>query len=350
MKKARNYLVMFIVLSLGLLSMAAFITNEASAEDNPFKYVSENRWVSSTNCEESLCITVHDGYDLTNISKGKKGEYNNHKPVWSKEGDMITWFRTTGGSDAGPFNFYKSHICLINADGTGFRELTDNKNANLNPTWTRDGSNKITFNRFNPSGIDINIYMISPDGEQNSEVRVNNPRYCEWAESNLKDGRIFIWRISRGWFALNALLPGDALPNTQKYFLLDPKTREYYPVERPNKYPVHKLSVSASETKVVYMKDLSGNALTYNDCVIAYAEFDLNGLVVKNEVIISPEDKSYTDMYPRWSADEKYIFYSSSRGGKMQQYLYSLETKETHMVSDPNLAVDQYPNFEDLPK
>ena len=98
------------------------------------------------------------------------------------------------------------------------------------------------------------------------------------------------------------------------------------------------------------MKDLSGNALTYNDSVIAYAEFDLENLAVKNEVVISPEDKSYVDMYPRWSHDEKYIVYSSSRGGKMQQYIYSLETKETHLFTDPSLGADMYPSFEDLPK
>ena len=89
------------------------------------------------------------------------------------------------------------------------------------------------------------------------------------------------------------------MKNVQTYHLLNPERGTYELVERPNKYPVHKLSVSPSETKVAYMKDLNGNPLYYNDCVIAYAEFDQENLVIKNEVVISPEDKSYTDSYPR---------------------------------------------------
>jgi Tol biopolymer transport system component len=174
--------------------------------------------------------------------------------------------------------------------------------------------------------------------------------HAEWAESGLKDGRIFIWRVKPVSFLINRLIPWYTVPGTQSYYLLDPIEGKYYPVERPNKYPVHKLSVSPSETKVVYMKDLDGNQISYNDCVIAYADFDSANLVVKDEVVISPEDESYVDMYPRWSPDERYIIYSSSRSGKMQQYMYSLDTGETHMVSDPSLGTDMYPCFEDLPK
>jgi hypothetical protein len=351
-----NYFITFIALSMAVLCPLAFAEAESPDQGDPFDFASSNRWVSSTNRQNwELCITLHDGDNLTYLTEQPAKGTRDHKPVWSKTGDMITFFRATGGSDRGDFNLYKTHICVINADGTGFRELTDATHANLNPTWTRDGSNRIIFNRISEAGDRIVIYWISPDGEKNSEEMITAPdraeKYnAEWAESGLKDGRIFLTRFNVIPGLANAIIPGYTVPGIQSYYLLNPIQKTYEPVERPNKFPVHKLSVSPSETKVAYMKDLNGDPRSYNDSVIAYADFDLENLVVKNEVVISPEDESYVDMYPRWSHDEEYIIYSSSRGGKMQQYMYSLDTEETHMVSDPSLRADQYPCFEDLPK
>ena len=329
------------------------VTTYAQDQDDPVIFSNSNRWVSSTKVyyQNSLRITIHDGKDTKFITEG----HRDHKPVWSKEGDMITFFRATGETDAKPFNEYRTHICVINSNGTGFKTLTDAENPNLNPTWTRDGSNRIIFSRLAKSTFGNNtIYWIATDAQINDASLISNPDNTEWAESGLKDGRIFIYRISRTMYILNYITPFYTWPYTQSYLLLDPKTKKYYPVRRQNKYPTHKLSLSPSETKVVYMKDLDGKLETYNDAVIAYADFDLENLVVKNEVVISDENRDHIDMYPRWSPDERYIVYSSSRGvghmWEMKQYIYDLETRKTHKISDHNFTVDMYPCFEDLPK
>jgi len=192
MKSANNYFIAGMALSLTALCLVVSVEAQESGRAEAMDYVSSHRWVSSTVCVEgALCITLHDGDELKVLAEGKAGEHNNLKPVWSREGDMITWFRPTGGSDMRTFNLFESHICVINADGTGYRELTDDSNANLNPTWTRDGSNKIIFNRYDRSGADIDVYWIDPNGEKNSEELIGTPRHEEWAESGLKDGRIF---------------------------------------------------------------------------------------------------------------------------------------------------------------
>ncbi len=329
------------------------VTTYAQDQDDPVIFSKSNRWVSSTKVyyQNSLRITIHDGKDTKFITEG----HRDHKPVWSKEGDMITFFRATGETDAKPFNEYRTHICVINSNGTGFKTLTDAEDPNLNPTWTRDGSNRIIFNRMAKNTFGNNtIYWIATDAQINDASLISNPDNTEWAESGLKDGRIFIYRISRTMYILNYITPFYTWPYTQSYLLLDPKTKKYYPVRRQNKYPTHKLSLSPSETKVVYMKDLDGKLETYNDAVIAYADFDLENLVVKNEVVISDENRDHIDMYPRWSPDERYIVYSSSRGvghmWEMKQYIYDLETRKTHKISDHNFTVDMYPCFEDLPK
>jgi hypothetical protein len=101
------------------------------------------------------------------------------------------------------------------------------------------------------------------------------------------------------------------------------------------------------------MKDLDGKLQTYNDAVIAYAEFDADQLVVMNEIVISEKDKDHIDMYPRWSSDERYIIYSSSREGNMwdmKQYIYDLSTGKTHGIPLGDLTLDMYPSFKGLPK
>ena len=326
----------------------------AQDQDDPVIFAKSNRWVSSTTSDNysTLRITIHNGENFKFITEG----HRDHKPVWSKKGDMITFFRATGETDAKPFNEYRTHICVVNDDGSGFKELTDAENPNLNPTWTRDGSNKIIFNRLSKSKYGkCKIFWMAADSQMNDTLLISNPDNFEYAESGLKDGRIFIFRISsRTKYLLNYIIPFYTWPNIQSYFLMDPENKKYYPVKRPNKYPTHKLSVSPSETRVTYMKDLDGKFHTYNDVVIAYADFDLDNLVVKNEVVISEKNNDHIDMYPRWSHDERYIVYSSSRGTGhmwgMRQYIYDLKTGKTHLISDDNFFVDMYPCFEDLPK
>jgi hypothetical protein len=168
----------------------------------------------------------------------------------------------------------------------------DALHPNVNPTWTRDGSNKIIFNRLAKSQFGkARVFLISPDAVLNDTLLVSDPDHFEWAESGLKDGRIFIFRISLAKYVLNYILP-FTWPKSQSYFLLDPESKQHYPVKCPNKFPTHKLSLSPSESKVVYMKDLDGKLHTYNDAVIAYAEFDLKNLEVKNEVVISENTRT----------------------------------------------------------
>jgi Tol biopolymer transport system component len=340
-----------VVLAAAILMVS--VTTYAQDQDDPVIFARSNRWVSSTKMYylNSLRITVHDGDDLKFITEG----HRDHKPVWSKEGDMITFFRATGETDVKPFRLYRTHICVVNSDGSGFKELTDAEDPNVNPTWTRDGSNRIIFNRLAKSLFGHGkIFSIAADAQMNDALLISNPDNTEWAESGLTDGRIFIFRINRIAYTLNYITPYYTWPHTQSYFLLDPKTKKYYPVKRQNKYPTHKLSLSPSETKIVYMKDLDGKLETYNDAVIAYANFDLENLVVKNEMVISVENRDHIDMYPRWSPDERYIVYSSSRGNghmwNMEQYIYDLDTGKTHLISDENFSVDMYPCFEDVPK
>ena len=291
-----------------------------------------DRWVSS----ENLQISVNRKNDHSvPVTSG----HRDYKPSWSKNGDRITFFRLV--SKGRGFHTWRTRICVVNIDGAGFSELTTGDYPDFNPTWTRDGSEWIIFNRYaRKRGWKNRIYMMPPDGSPGDEQLVSHPSnaYYEWAMSALQDGRIFIDR------------KGDDFARS---FLLTPnpgKAGRYEEIQRPTAKFWHKLSVSPSETKVAYMLDNDRKLHTYKDVVIAIADFDRVHLKIENQRIITEMDRRHICEYPRWSRDEQYVIYDSNRSGKFQIYAFHLETETTARIS-PNVNNDyRFASFEYLPK
>ena len=296
--------------------------------------VTTDRWASS----DDLRITIN----AYNQPKLYLTDGDDFKPSWSQTGSMLTFFHSLQYGSS--FFQWKTKLCVIRTDGSGARALSNGQYADFNPTWTRDGTNQIIFNRYAPRGDTSNdIYLISPQGSVGDERLVSNPQNgYEWAFSGLKDGRIFIDRVQ--WLALGAVA---------RSFLLTPQPGSvgiYEEITRPTTQLWHKLSVSPSETKVTYMLDNDGNMSTYNDVVLYYADFDVNTRVVSNPVAITTYDLNQISEYPRWSADESLIIYDSNRYGTYQMYAYRLADRTTVRISTDPAANSQFGNFENIPK
>ncbi len=120
-------------------------------------------------------------------------------PTWSPDGTRIAFACTFGRvlpQGAGDFE-----ICVVNADGTGLKQLTDSPGESKLPTWSPDGS-KIAFetNRngwpslpdYVPPGYDRDrfgdeeIYLMNADGSEVVNL-TNNPReddsFPAWSRS-----------------------------------------------------------------------------------------------------------------------------------------------------------------------
>jgi Tol biopolymer transport system component len=293
----------------------------------------EGRWASSVN----LNISIDEyGKERKILTTGNR----DFKPSWSKTGNMLTFFRRYSYNSSG-FHTWRTKICVINQDGSGFRELTGGSNPDFNPTWTRDGSNHIIFNRYT-KGTDAKgkIYMMAPDDDIGDEVLISHPDnlWFEWACSGLIDGRIFVDRL------------GDGGP---RCFLLTPdpgNAGKYEEVSRPTEKVWHKLSISPSEKKVCYMLDNNGDIPSYNDCVIAIADLDLANRRIFNQVIITEENLNNIYEYPRWTSDEAYVIYDSNKSGRSQVYAYHLETRKTSRISEDPGRHYQFANYEYCPK
>lgn len=301
----------------------------------PESHATDERWVSSDN----LRITINQhGRERQFLTRG----HDDYKPTWSRSGSLLAFFRVVSYGQT--FAGWKTKLCVIGADGTGFRELSDGRYADFNPTWTRDGTNRIILNRYAVGGSDRNeVYLVSPTGAVDAQTRVSDPAHgYEWAFSGLEDGRLFVDWV--GW--------GAGSPVARSY-LLRPRpggVGSYEEITRPTTRLWHKLSVSPSESRVAYMLDLDDNMSTYRDVVLYYADFDKQRLLVSNPVAISGDDPRDVCEYPRWNRDESLIIYDCNSSGTYQMYAYRLADRTTVRISSDATSNSQFGSFEDVPK
>jgi len=249
-------------------------------------------------------------YNALNIAVMRDGKVNvltdtgrDWKPISSPDGKHLVFFRVHDWGD-GSMVSWKTSICVIKTDGTGFRQLTSGKFTDFNPTFMRDGTNRIVFNRCAWLGEyrPMEIYVTTLGAEPGSEKKVSHPTEpaFEWVNSTLKDGRLFIQR--------NRTSANEA-------YLLTPNPGglgKYEKVELPSTEYFHKACISPSETKVAYMLDPQYDN-TYLGARIVWAKFDAKALKVWDPVFVTPDLPKSVEEYPKWSPDETLVIYDSGK-------------------------------------
>ena len=250
------------------------------------------------------------------------------KPSWSKTGNKIVFFRMSKYTP--DVSNWKNAICVVNADGSGFRKLTDGTHGDFNPTWSRDGSNAIYFSRRDADTGRYVVHRTTAEANPGDEVAVSDPARNTFSVSSLKDGRLFVTSWGRG---------------IQDYcFLLTPGTEgsaKYEPVKfsPPQRGMADRISISPSETKICYDFQKGFGMNQYPGRTIYVADFDVATRTVSNPVAISdpdPNPKTMT-LYPCWTSDETAVVYHCDKSGKNQLYMYRLQDQSTTCVStNPN--------------
>ena len=113
-----------------------------------------------------------DGNNLTRLDKH---EFHDILPSWSPDGSKIAFVSYRDGGLNDPL-----HIFVMNADGTGRRNLTADTQLSLNsnPSWSPDGS-RIAFNsyrHFVPARSRNDIFVITADGKELEQL-TDGPGY-----------------------------------------------------------------------------------------------------------------------------------------------------------------------------
>jgi hypothetical protein len=287
-----------------------------------------------------LCFS-HTRFNISTMIDGKvrvlTDSNRDFKPVSSLDGKTLVFFRVQTYGD-GSFETWRTAIYVVNLDGSGLRQLTSGEFADYNPTFLRDGTNRIAFSRYNQTGMrHSEVFLTTPKAEIGAEQRVSHPTKpaYEYVYSSLKDGRLLIHRIES---------------EEREVYLLTPMPGgigKYERVQMPTNHYVHKLCLSPSETRITYMFDNDNNGATYNDVQIAWARFDAKSLKVWDEKRITPDDRATIDEYPKWSPDETMVIYDSDKSapgkGVMQIYAYRIADGVERILSLDPKENDQFP-------
>jgi hypothetical protein len=313
-----------------ILAGAVLLSASCSASQTVLDPALEHaQWVVA----RDFAITVFEG---STPRRALTSGHRDWKPVWSATGDRVVFFRALH-EDGLTFQNWRTMICVVNADGTGFRELTSGAYADFNPTWTRDGTNRILFNRelpTGPNGFHLEMYATSPDAAPGDEVLVpGNGHEYQWVNSGLRDGRLLVdgvqWQSETSSFDIGVwLLTADGEGGWSWAGVTRPFADQIW----------HKVTVSPGETRVAFMLDRSnGNVGDYRDDVLYWARFDPVARTVTDPVAITdPTGGRCTNEYPRWSPDEQFIIYDSDCAGRPVVHAYRLADGETSVLArDP---------------
>ena len=260
------------------------------------------------------------------------------KPSWSKTGDMLVFFRLV--KPAARIPDWKTAICIVKTDGTGFRKLTDGTHTDFNPTWTRDGTNLVVLNRQNKKTGGYVVMFTKPTAKPGEEYAVSDTRIHTYAYSCLQDGRLLVSASGR---------PG--------YFLMTPRrdnraTYEALQCELARKGRLDRISISPSETQVCFEHQPGWGPYRYPGRLLYIADFDAEERTITNPKAIANEsaERDATFLYPRWTRDESAVVYHHGRRGKNQLYMYRLADGSTTRVSTNPNANYMFPHGEKSPK
>jgi TolB protein len=131
----------------------------------------------------------------------------NDYPTWSPDGSQIAWNCTMGRmlDIPGQGDF---EICVVNADGSELRQLTDTEGSNKFPAWSPDGT-KIaivsdrngwpTLPDYTPVGYDpedygdTEIFLMNADGSEHVNL-TQHPREGDDFPAWSPDGRLIFTR------------------------------------------------------------------------------------------------------------------------------------------------------------
>ncbi len=225
-----------------------------------------------------------DGSGQTNLTNNSA--YDN-RPAWSPDGTKIAFTRNSNGFD---------EIYVMKADGSEQINLTNNPTANdYRPTWSPDGT-KIAFVSDRDSATGDEIYVMNANGSGQTRL-TNNPAVDDWPAWSPNGSKIAFTSDRDGndeVYIMNT--DGSGQTNLTN----SPSSDDYRPAWSPD------------STKLIFTSTRDGNGEIYI--------MNTNGSGQTNLT-----DCSGWDYLPAWSPDGTRIVFTSFRDGNEEIYIMNAD-------------------------
>ena len=140
-------------------------------------------WSSS----RGIYVMNMDGSGETQLTDNPNNPKYDSNPVWSPDGQRIAFMSHRDENWNWNWNVY-----VMNADGSGETQLTDDPGSDILPVWTPDGQ-RIAFRSYRDENW--NIYVVNADGSS-PEARLTNDPQDDYFGSWSPDGQRIVF--SRG--------------------------------------------------------------------------------------------------------------------------------------------------------
>jgi Tol biopolymer transport system component len=194
-------------------------------------------------------------------------------------------------------------ICVMNADGTGVKQLTKNSAVDAYPSWSPDGS-RIAFTS-NRDG-DFDIYTMNPDGSDQTNITSDDPSTDEAPH----------WSPDGHWIAIETDRYGSA------HIELITPDGQAGPELGSVAYDSWFDSWSPDGKSMLVESNRTGDYDIYR--------YDLNGSGLQLQLSLAQpakivSDDSAVEGAAIWSPDGKQIAFSSNRDGDFEVYVMNAD-------------------------
>jgi len=269
------------------------------------------------------------------------------------------------------WTFFRRNICVINPDGTGFKQLTDD-NASYQPLWSPDGQKiafysgttpSVSIHVMNPDGSDrvatiegqndVDDFRWSPDGTKIMiHLRTKSPRDPEETWIVDVEGKGPIERIrnddwARGWYHWDAKGATALKPNRRLMEALPEETQwpEWSPDNRYLAF-IHEKKLAFADTTIVGMPEEWRQGYFDPPCgQLMKWSLDGSKFLFLGGGYVSSTNVDGTELtnlsmsastYACWSPDGAYIAYTATDGRKENTEIYIMKSDGTGHVQLTN--------------